>query len=130
MENLILEKPEILPLLRVNPRICDNSCWTGFKNLNLERMSAKNSFVDFRWRFVRQLQEVDERVTVVAVQPEDALLSGHRHLLHVLGQLDLRLAVDLHQLVDAAQGRLSLAGDWSKQQIIFFDEFGSIRYMR
>ena len=74
-------------------------------------MAAKNTFVDFRWWFIRQLQEVDERVAVVAVQPEDALLAGHRHLLHVLRQLDLRLPVDLDQLVDAAQGRLALAGD-------------------
>ena len=43
-------------------------------------MSAKHSLVDFRWRFIRQLEKIDESVAVVAVQTEHVLLAGHRHL--------------------------------------------------
>ena len=55
--------------------------------------------------------QIDERVSVVAVETEDVLLSWHGDLLDVLRQLDLRLPVYLDQLVHATEGRLALTRD-------------------
>ena len=50
----------------------------------MERVSTEDPLSDL-WRIlVGPLQEVDERVAVVAVEAVRALLPGHRHLLHVL----------------------------------------------
>ena len=43
--------------------------------------------------------------------PEGILGPGHGDLVDVLGELDLGVAVHIHQLVDAAEGGLALAGD-------------------
>jgi len=65
-----------------------------------------------RWRRLRYLlQQIDERVTIGAIQPIGILVARHRHLLHVLAQFDTRLAVDLNELVHTTQRRLSLAGN-------------------
>ena len=45
------------------------------------------------------------------LSPKCNLRPGHGDLLDVLRQLDLRLPVDLHQLVDTAECGLSLTGD-------------------
>lgn len=73
-------------------------------------MPAKHAAALFGRVLSRPLEEVDEGVAVGGVESEGGLLSRHRHLLHVLTQLDLRLPVDLDQLVHAAQGGLALAG--------------------
>ena len=77
-------------------------------------MPAKHPLPHNRRLLHRPLQEVDEGVAVVAVEAEGHLLAGHRHLLHVLRELDLWLAVDLHELIDTAERRLPLAGDYKR----------------
>ena len=47
-------------------------------------MSAEHTLVHFWWRLIRQLQQVDQGVAVVAVKSEGILLSRHGHLLDVL----------------------------------------------
>ena len=77
----------------------------------LEGVTTEDSLAHL-WRLLpRPHHEVNESVAVAAVQPEGDLLPGHRHLLHVLREFDLRLPIDLHQLVHAAQRWLPLAGD-------------------
>ena len=62
-------------------------------------------------------QEVNEGVSVAAVQTVRLLLPGHRDLVHVLAQLDLWLVIHRDQLEDATQRWLSLAchkvGSWN-----------------
>jgi len=82
----------------------------------LEGVAAQDLLSHRRRRLRYLLQQVDQGVAIGAVQPVGILVARHRHLLHVLAQLDPRLAVDLHQLVHASQGRLSLAGDWKVLQ--------------
>ena len=46
---------------------------------------------------------------MTALAPEGILGPGHGDLVDVLGELDLGVAVNIHELVDAAQGGLALA---------------------
>ena len=50
----------------------------------MERVAAEDPLADLGRFLLGPLQEVDEGVAVVAVEPVHALLAGHRHLLHVL----------------------------------------------
>ena len=50
----------------------------------MEGVPAEDALADLGRVLVRPLQEVDEGVAVVAVEAVRALLTGHRHLLHVL----------------------------------------------
>ena len=52
----------------------------------MEGVPAEDALADLGRVLVRPLQEVDEGVAVVAVEAVRALLPGHRHLLHVLGE--------------------------------------------
>lgn len=51
------------------------------------------------------------RTAAVVGEAVEGLAGGKRDLAYLVGQLDTRLPVDLHQLVHAAQSRLRLAGD-------------------
>ena len=53
---------------------------------HVEGVPAEDALADLGRVLVRPLKEVDEGVAVVAVEPVRALLTGHRHLLHVLGK--------------------------------------------
>lgn len=76
---------------------------------HVKRVATEDPLADLRRLLVRPLEEVDEGVAVVAVEAVGHLLAGHGDLLHVLGQLDLGLPVDLDQLVNATEGGLPLA---------------------
>lgn len=77
----------------------------------LERMTAEDLLADQRRRFVQLLDEVEQRVSVDAVQPEHVLVAGHGDLFDVLAELDARQPVDFDHFVDAAECGLSLTGD-------------------
>jgi hypothetical protein len=77
----------------------------------LEGMSTEDAFSDFRRILPRSLEYIDERVSVGTVQAKGRLLARHRHLFDVLRQFNLRLAIDLDQLVDAPESGLALTGD-------------------
>ena len=47
-------------------------------------------------------------ISLTALAPEGILGPGHGDLVDVLGELDLGVAVYIHELVDAAQGGLAL----------------------
>ena len=73
-------------LLSVIEKVFFLTCARGcaIVRTHVEWVSAEDPLADL-WRIlVRPLQEVDESVAVVAVQPVGALLTGHRHLLHIL----------------------------------------------
>merc|ERR1712038_1345240 len=73
-------------------------------------MPAENPLTDL-WRILpRPHHQINQSVAVTAVQPKCNLRPGHGDLLDVLRELDLRLPIDLHQLVDTAESGLSLAG--------------------
>ena len=81
---------------------------------HVEWVPAEDALADLGRVLVRPLQEVDEGVTVVAVEPVRALLPGHRHLLHVLRgnskvcgitNLSVKYLFSILQLVPRAQGR-------------------------
>lgn len=72
-------------------------------------MPAQDFLASLRWSLWRILEEINERVTLSAVQTIGVLLTRHRHLPDLLAQLYPRLIVYLHHLVDATQRRLSLA---------------------
>ena len=49
-------------------------------------------------RLIGLLQQVDQRVTISAIQTVSILASWHRHFVHVLTQLDAWTLVHLRQL--------------------------------
>lgn len=80
-------------------------------------MTAQD-FVPDVWRWLALLlHQVDQGMTICAVQSENVLVARHRHLGHVLAQLDARFAVDFDELVDTAESWLPLACHWNREEI-------------
>lgn len=72
-------------------------------------MPAENFLSDLRrFLLVGPLQQINQGVSVGAVQSVRCLSSGHGDLTDLLTQLDSRLSVDFHHFVNAAQRRLPL----------------------
>ena len=57
-----------------------------------------------------KFREISLTALVASGDPPEGILGpGHGDLVDVLGELDLGVAVHIHELVDAAQGGLALA---------------------
>lgn len=101
-----------LSILPVNLKETLNACRDHICSLALlEWMPAKHLLTYNGRRLVSLLQQVDQCMAISSVQSECIFISRHRHLLHVLTQLNPGVSVDLDQLVDAAQCRLPLTRD-------------------
>lgn len=77
----------------------------------LEGMATQHLLAHSGRMFRVLLQQINQSMSIGTVQSIGILVARHRDLFHILTQLNPRLAIDLDQLVDTTQGRLSLTGN-------------------
>src|SRR3989338_2389982 len=75
----------------------------------VKRIAADDWLPDGRRSFPHPQHEIQKSLAAGTNQPIDLLSAGNRDLIGIVGELDLGLAVESHQLVNTAESRLAFA---------------------
>lgn len=77
----------------------------------LEGMATQHLLAHGGRMFRVLLKQINQSMSIGTVQSIGILVARHCDLFHILTQFNPRLPIDLDQLVDTTQGRLSLTGN-------------------